>query len=594
MTILQTGVTLPLNLKAGETLVIKELSGTSTVTGSTASREDASTSIGAGFVVYGPQIADCLVSVTTTGAVDWFVEVGDATPPSTNVLYQSGQLVTPSGVFAGSSPAVNRIRAAVAAAWNNNPQVLPAICAAPTWATNTLYGMGQIVRGTAAAGAQNNLYMLAGSTTTTNVEGTSAAAGNGPSGTGTAIITDNTCVWIHVGRVNATDTTTPFISTAALATSADEMNGYVQPISTATATAIGLTSYRPSTGGTFATEAYFTGGLFGVRNAERVGGPNTGSLATPSYASASERGSLAFCTNARKWIALNMQAPNFFKNVPYEIIVNGRHISETPLVFGADQSGGSLRVLLLNMAKFPEGKKTIEIRVYDNIQSRIAFEVYKEADDQVWPTENPNRFRMAFEGDSITVGSYICQYRPRYWIERIIGDQLGCDAVYNNAVGGTGMVNNGGTKTTYLDRLPDLVAFQPDIVFVGGIQNDTSYTSAQRQAAVTAYLTSLRSALPSALVVVLGIQPLQGQTLTTGSSQHTTELDVSAAVSALADPSMLFIPLLTGTRLRLSSANGRHFQSGSAPYNDTHPVPAYYPFIGGYIAEKIRAFVLGR
>lgn len=97
MTILQTGVTLPLNLKAGETLVIKELSGTSTVTGSTASREDASTSIGAGFVVYGPQPSDCSVTLTTTGAADWFVGVGDASPPSTNVLYQSGQLVTPGG-----------------------------------------------------------------------------------------------------------------------------------------------------------------------------------------------------------------------------------------------------------------------------------------------------------------------------------------------------------------------------------------------------------------------------------------------------------------------------------------------------------------
>ena len=98
MTILQTGVTLPLNLKAGETLVIKELSGTSTVTGSTASREDASTSIGAGFVVYGPQPSDCSVTLTTTGAADWFVEVGDATPgaavPTISVLASmKGQFV---------------------------------------------------------------------------------------------------------------------------------------------------------------------------------------------------------------------------------------------------------------------------------------------------------------------------------------------------------------------------------------------------------------------------------------------------------------------------------------------------------------------
>lgn len=80
MTILQTGVSLPLNLKAGETLVIKELSGTSTVTGSVASREDASASIGAGFVVYGPQSSDCSVTISTTGACDWAVHIGDETP----------------------------------------------------------------------------------------------------------------------------------------------------------------------------------------------------------------------------------------------------------------------------------------------------------------------------------------------------------------------------------------------------------------------------------------------------------------------------------------------------------------------------------
>lgn len=96
MTILQTGVSLPLNLKAGETLVIKELSGTSTVTGSVASREDASASIGAGFYSYGPQSADCSVTITTTGTCDWVVRVGDATPATDTIKTQksaTGQTV---------------------------------------------------------------------------------------------------------------------------------------------------------------------------------------------------------------------------------------------------------------------------------------------------------------------------------------------------------------------------------------------------------------------------------------------------------------------------------------------------------------------
>lgn len=542
-----------------------------------------------------------------TKKYDDVLAVKDETSPAVAITakYDSatGQTVLDDASLAtlknsGISRALTKVAAAVASAKNNNPQVLPPICAAPTWAVSTAYGMGQIVRGTAGASATDKLYMLAGSTSTVNVEGTSAAAGNGPSGIGTTTITDNTAVWLHVGRATATDTTTPFISTASLTTSTSEMNGYVQAITTATATAIGLTNYRPSTGGTFATEAYFTGGLFGARVAERVGGPNLGSVASPSYPSAGERGSFALCTNARKWLGINMQGSYFQKNIPYEILVNGRSLSETPLVFAADQSGGPLRVLLLNMAKFPEGKKTIEVRVYDNIQNKIAFEIYKEADDQVWPVENQNRFRMAFEGDSITVGSYICAYRPRYWIERIVGDHLGCDAVYNNAVGGTSLINNGTTKTTYLDRLPDLVAFAPDVVFFGGVQNDignnATYNSTTRQAAALAYFQALRAALPNALVVVVGAQALYNQSLTAGSGTlYEAETDIKTAFTTWADPTSLFIPLATDVRARITSANGKHYaQTGSAPYTDTHPVPPYYPYIGGLIAEKISKAVL--
>ncbi|HET8688197.1 MAG TPA: SGNH/GDSL hydrolase family protein [Methanosarcina sp.] len=497
----------------------------------------------------------------------------------------------------GISRTWTKIAASIAAAKNNNPQVLPPISAAPTWTTSTGYGMGQIVRGTGSDAG--NLYLMIGSNTTVNVDGVSNSTGTGPSGIGTAPISDGTCTWLYVGKALATDTTTPFISTATLSGPTSDMNGYIQPITTTTATTIGLTSYRPVVvTGTFATEAFFSGGLFNNKITEAVNPPNGGSLASPNYAVAAARGSVAFATNARKWIALNMQAGYFFKNVPYEIIINGRYVSETPLVFNVDQSGTSYRVLLLNLTKFPEGRKTIEIRVNDNIQSRIAFEIYKEADDFVWPLENQNRIKFAIEGDSISVGSYVCAYKPRYWVERIIGDQLGADAVYNNAVGGTGMINNGTTKTTYLDRLPDLVAFNPDIVFVGGIQNDVgnsgSYTSANRQSTALTYFKALRAALPNALVVVVGVQALQGQSLSSGSGTlYETETDMKTAFTNWNDPNSLFVPLITDSKVRITSSNGKHYQqTGVAPYTDTHPIPPYYPFFGGMIAEKISKAVL--
>ena len=73
---------LPLRLSKGETLVIKDLAGSHTVTGSLAPREDASASVGAGFVVYGPQSSAVTVTISTTGAVDYQVVAGDVTPAS--------------------------------------------------------------------------------------------------------------------------------------------------------------------------------------------------------------------------------------------------------------------------------------------------------------------------------------------------------------------------------------------------------------------------------------------------------------------------------------------------------------------------------
>jgi GDSL-like Lipase/Acylhydrolase family len=486
-----------------------------------------------------------------------------------------------------------RARASIAAAKNNNPQVLAPISAAPTWAISTAYGAGQIVRGTGTDAL--NLYYMAGSNVASNVEGTSAGSGAGPAGIGSALITDNTCRWIYVGKATATDSTTPFLSTATLTAATDDMNGYVQNISAATATAIGLTTYQPSTGGTFATEAWITGGLYGVRNAGRVNGSNSGSAASPAYNSNDERGSIAFKTNSRKWVGVSGQT-SVFKNFNYEVIVNGRRLSESSLVYAADNTNSTL---LINLSKFPEGPKTIEIRVHNILQWAAAFQISTESDAFVWPVENANRFRLALEGDSITQMAYVSGYRSSYWVERIIGDHLGCDHVYNNAQGGTGAINNDTTKTTYAERLPDITAFAPDVLFIGGFHNDAgnagAYTSATRQAAVLAYLRAIRAALPNCAIAMVGAQLLQGESTAAGATtQYQVELDAKAAFDSFGDKNSLFIPLLTDIKTRLTSANGKHYLVTTAPYNDSHPIPTYYPYFGALIAEKIAAWMQSR
>ena len=73
---------LPLTLRKGETLVIRNYSGVESVLGSSVGREDASSSIGAGAVVYGPQTSDVSVVISTTGSMDFSTVMGDPTPNS--------------------------------------------------------------------------------------------------------------------------------------------------------------------------------------------------------------------------------------------------------------------------------------------------------------------------------------------------------------------------------------------------------------------------------------------------------------------------------------------------------------------------------
>lgn len=74
----QGTITFP--IAAGNTLVVNNLSGVETVTGSTVAREDVSTSFGAGRYGYGPQTSDATITLTTTGQCDYEIRVGDVTP----------------------------------------------------------------------------------------------------------------------------------------------------------------------------------------------------------------------------------------------------------------------------------------------------------------------------------------------------------------------------------------------------------------------------------------------------------------------------------------------------------------------------------
>ncbi|TRW85554.1 hypothetical protein FK535_09160 [Mycolicibacterium sp. 018/SC-01/001] len=91
--------------------------------------------------------------------------------------------------------------------------------------------------------------------------------------------------------------------------------------------------------------------------------------------------------------------------------------------------------------------------------------------------------------DPTTNGSTKIETAPHY-----VARMLECDSVINVSVGGTGWVNNGGAgKSTFGERVPEILACNPHIVLLGGSINDTasSATYDQVYAAVTAVLAQL-------------------------------------------------------------------------------------------------------
>lgn len=68
-------------IASGNTLIVRNISGSETVSGSSASREDATGTLGSGVYVYGPQSSAATISISTSGQCDYSVVAGDPTPP---------------------------------------------------------------------------------------------------------------------------------------------------------------------------------------------------------------------------------------------------------------------------------------------------------------------------------------------------------------------------------------------------------------------------------------------------------------------------------------------------------------------------------
>lgn len=476
-----------------------------------------------------------------------------------------------------SAPRVQQIRSAIAAAARSNSVINTPWSKAPTHAFSTAYFAGGVVRGQGANA--ENLYLCVQT-------GTSGAA-SAPSGTGAGGITDGSTAWLYMGKGSATSTY-PLLSTVTPTGPSDVMNGLVA-FPSASNTTLGLTNQYVMNYAN--TPARVSGGnaLLNDSGYIDIQGPLTGTLANGTRNSSAERHLIHFLTDARGWLLIQQSGPLYAGKRYIEI--DGRAITEGDISIGTTVNPGGI---LIDMARFGPGVHEVKIRNTDRpLNSAIYLNV--QADEQIWPAPAVGPV-IAFEGDSITQGSGTAAYAAGMALNRLIGDQIGSAAEYSNAIGGTGVIaNNSNNSTTYIERLSDIAAIQPDILVVGGFHNDAGNTSAARRAAIIAYLQAVRAACPNCTVFLTGNQCLAGDSLVagSGSNQYDVEVDALAAFTAWGDANSRFIPLLTAAQ-KFPSSTGNNtwlYQSaGSAPFNDGHPTPRYYPSISARIVQAIREF----
>jgi hypothetical protein len=224
--------------------------------------------------------------------------------------------------------------------------------------------------------------------------------------------------------------------------------------------------------------------------------------------------------------------------VPYRFIVDGEYVSLSGTLTAGPE--GTQYVTLDFTSVGGRAMRLIEI---DLQQDAGYVGVYVGATERCY-TAPAHAFRTASLGDSYVVGSAATVRSDG--LHCVIADALGWRAHTNSGSGGTGWVTAPGITYTFGQRIAngDLVlGGMPSAVILGGSVNDRTSTAEAVQAAVDSGLRAVRGIIgPHAPIFMLGVfnpSIMSGAAL----SASSMETAIEAAVTAVADPMVFFIPI---------------------------------------------------
>jgi hypothetical protein len=456
----------------------------------------------------------------------------------------------------------------------NNPRVNGVMASPPTlalatyWGISTAYTLGQKVATFTGSGATSvaNFYVV-------TTAGTSAGSGSGPSGTG-AGITDGTVVWSSWGPAGASTGANSHPSAQYSAPSS--VNSYLWNSGTGLAVAGGPVNYYGGiVSNNIATGAMCLNGPV-VAGAQTCGG-----------------GRWEFVTDSVYPVVRVFSAS---ANSSFRVLVNGQYASLTPI--STFPSGWQIFLLDFS-ASGGRALRTVTIEAQNNSYF-VGVDV--SSNEGVYSPGGPPQLAFVATGDSITAGAGTANFFDGYF--PILCDRMGAQNCIDTGIGGTGYLAS-STSGTALSRITDVtnaVAAYPNSVIIDGNGlNDTASGGAAIQAACLAYMQALRAAVgPNVPIFELGIIAASNGG-TSWAAGLAAENAKAAAVAAMNDPLIFFIPSITAPGGSVFNGTSND-QAPTATGNSgiyinglslPHPNTLGHAFMAGQYANAIRAKILG-
>ncbi len=460
-----------------------------------------------------------------------------------------------------------RLRRLADVAVNNNPLFNTPLERPPAWVNGTAYQQFSTVTN------GGNQYVC-------SLAGTSAGSG-GPSGTGVSPITDNTATWYYYGPANpaTNDAFAPAVTNV-----------------TGGTTVSGLTN-KYSVGNGLAGVFYFGG----TGNAVTISpGANAQYQFWQTSVVSGGNGPVGTESGQAGWsVTFYTDAPKFaigtYAGVP-QIVVDGQFIQRGGF---PESAAGNPSWQVVDYTSVWPPRKARRVTLISAFAVKFSG-VCVDTLSNVWSPPVFDAVRCVVVGDSISSGggtSY--PSLPGGLWPAQLSLALNWFDVINCSSGGTGYIaNNTGVGYSFINRLTDVTKLSPspDIVMVFGGINDEGSGAGAIQAAALAYFQALRTALPSAVVVVLGAYPAAtGPSVT----RLATEAALLAAFNSWADSNSYFIPVsndpngswITGTG-NVGSQNGSGNSDVYTGTDGTHPTQSGGDYIAQRIATAIRNLVL--